>query len=215
MVLRVCCLEGNGPTHSGRRTLLLTLTCAPGCHGWARLSSWMWAGSSSTPMEPSALRTCLTSFTLLQQVTTLWPSPSVTCCCRFLRRRQRRDEHRWFEGYGHEAHFSRGMSHLLLLQWLRHAPGTWRRKGSRSGGWRNLMWVGPRGVWDHILEQRVGCGRGGDAGERPHYRRRHCDCSSNVKRIHQVRATLNFRLDLMRSRGTAVARAHKLILARG
>uniref|UniRef100_A0AAZ1WX61 Platelet-activating factor acetylhydrolase IB subunit alpha2 n=1 Tax=Oreochromis aureus TaxID=47969 RepID=A0AAZ1WX61_OREAU len=60
----------------------------------------------------------------LLDVTTLWPSPSVTCCCRFLRRRQRRDEHRWFEGYGHEAHFSRGMSHLLLLQWLRHAPGT-------------------------------------------------------------------------------------------
>lgn len=104
VVLRACCLEGSGPTRWGRRMLPLTGFCAPGCLVWARLSYWMWVGSSSTLMEPSSSRTCLTSFTWHQQVTAPWPSPSATCCFRYWTRRQRRGGRHWFEGRGWTAH---------------------------------------------------------------------------------------------------------------
>lgn len=116
MVLRVCCLEGSAPTHWGRRTRRLTSSCAPGCRDWARLSCWMWAGSLSTLMGPSSYRTCLTSSTWRRQATAPWRSPSVTCCFRYWRRRQRRDGRLWFEGHGRAARLSRGMSHPRLLE---------------------------------------------------------------------------------------------------
>ena len=134
VVVRVCYLEESGPTHWGRRTLLLTTSCAPGFHDWARLSSWTWAGNFSTQMEPLAHRTCLTTSTWRQQDTAPCPSPSATCCFWCWRRCQRRDGHRWFEGSGQEAHWARGMSHLLV--WGRHVSGTWRSRRGSLLRWR-------------------------------------------------------------------------------
>ena len=152
MFLRVCYLEASVQTLWGRRTPLLTGSCASGYHDWARLSTWMWPGISSTLMEPSSHRTCLTSSIWRRRATAASRSPWATCCFRYWRRRRRRDGRRWFEGHGPAAHLPRGMSHSLLL---RGDGGDMslvicRRKGSLIGGERHPDVSGPtRGVGSH------------------------------------------------------------------
>lgn len=151
--LRVCCLEGSNPTHWGRRTRRWTTSCAPGCPAWAKLCSWMWAGGSFTPTEPSTRRTCLTSSTWRRQATAPWRRPSATCCCRYWTRRQRTSARRRFEGRA--ARLSRDVSHPLLWEagWdmsLLSGGGM-----AHSWGWDTPMWVGPGEEWDHIHGRRV------------------------------------------------------------
>lgn len=223
VVLRVCCLEGSVPTPWGRRMLRLTGSCAPGCRDWARLSSWMWAGSSSTLTEPSSHRTCLTSSTWRRQVTAAWRSPSATCCFRYWRRRRRRDGRRWFEGRGRAAHLSRGMSHPL--PWETGETGEtcpWcpEEEGLTHRGRRHPFVSGPtRGVGSHSWAEGW-VWRGAEEGERPHYRRRHCDCSSKLycKRIYQGQTTLNHRQiywDHVGLQWHTHTQTHRLILACG
>lgn len=191
MVLRVCCLVGSVLTLWGRRMLLSMASCAPGCHDWARLSYWTWVESLSTLMERSATRTCLTSFTWRWQVTVMCPSPSMTCCSKYWRRCQRRDGHHWFEGRGQAAHLSRGMSHSLLWKTWETCPWFVGEEGLAHRGMRYPDVSEPtRGVgwhsWAEVWVWRAAAER---ERERPHYRCKHCECSSKCycKGIYQVR----------------------------
>lgn len=151
-------------------------------------------------MEPSSHRTCTTSSTWHHQATEASPSPSVTCCSRYWRRRQKRDGRRWFECHYSAAHLSRDMSHLLLwvdegdMSLVSEEEGL-THKGRGPPPLSPPMWVGPRGVWDHISWVECWVWRGAEEGERCHYRRRHCDCTRNLycKRICQGETTLNYR----------------------